>query len=64
MDKNHVTIFATNLVMGAMSTTEMLKIFETIQHNIIGLLQITIGAMGVYYTYKNNQKNKKNKQNN
>lgn len=62
MDKNHITIFATNLVMGAISTSEILQIFETLQHHLIGILQITVGFMGVYYTYKNNRRNKKNNQ--
>ena len=55
---DNTTIFAANLVMGSIQSTEFLQYFAEFQNNIIGLLQMIVGVMGVYYTYKNNRKNK------
>lgn len=55
---DNTTIFAANLVMGSIQSTEFLTYLHEFQNNIIGLLQMVIGVMGVYYTYKNNRKNK------
>lgn len=55
---DNTTIFGVNLVMGAVQTSEFLQYFAEFQNNIIGLLQMIVGFMGVYYTYKNNRKNK------
>lgn len=56
INKNNPTIYMVNLVMGSVDVSTFLMYFETIQKHAIGLLQITIGLMGVYYTYKNNNK--------
>lgn len=55
---DNTTIFGVNLVMGAVQTSEFLQYFAEVQNHLIGFLQIVIGFMGVYYTYKNNKKNK------
>jgi glucose uptake protein GlcU len=55
---DNITIYGVNLVMGSIQSTEFLTYFAEFQNNIIGLLQMVIGVMGVYYTYKNNRKNK------
>jgi glucose uptake protein GlcU len=55
---DNITIYGVNLVMGSIQSTEFLQYFAEFQNNIIGLLQMVIGVMGVYYTYKNNRKNK------
>jgi glucose uptake protein GlcU len=55
---DNTTIFAANLVMGSIQITEFLTYLHDLQNNIIGLLQMIVGVMGVYYTYKNNRKNK------
>jgi hypothetical protein len=55
---DNTTIFGVNLIMGSIQSTELLTYIHEFQNNIIGLLQMIVGFMGVYYTYKNNKKNK------
>ena len=62
LKKDSIMLSMINLVMGSVDVSNMLLVFEHLEKHLISFLQIAIGLMGVYYTYKNNQKNKNNKE--